>query len=276
MLHQHPMSTRDVMFVVGNKFDSFASNEGAVTVKQLLKDMKTGNIKNYSKDTVFLPGQGLQESDIECVMQQAELTECDLVFDLHLRKEQPRRASAVYTHKHKPENSIISVPRRTISPERFELDLLVDERSELMCDHQTGQHVQGMVLIEAARQTFLAVTERFFIDAKAGINYYFVINHMNTEYINFVFPIPVTINYILLDKKTDNPHRLSFRAMIEFHQAGQVCARVETKFTAFESEKIVQKEASLAQKAIKWFHSRHGHHVIGQHSHHGQENRAAA
>ncbi len=75
----------------------------------------------------------------------------------------------------------------------FSLPLLIDERCELMTDHQTGQHIQGMILVEACRQTFIAVTEEFYMSDKVGQSYY-VINDMNIKFSNFLFPLPAVIN----------------------------------------------------------------------------------
>ncbi|WP_233420966.1 AfsA-related hotdog domain-containing protein [Xenorhabdus nematophila] len=66
-----------------------------------------------------------------------------------------------YSHKRIPHNTIIGSTRKE-NENSFSLPLLIDERCELMSDHQTGQHIQGMILIEACRQTFIAVTEEFF------------------------------------------------------------------------------------------------------------------
>lgn len=47
----------------------------------------------------------------------------------------------------------------------FESHLMLNDRCAEMSDHVTGQHLQGMILIEAARQMTLAVTEMYFIDS---------------------------------------------------------------------------------------------------------------
>ncbi|ETS33145.1 A-factor biosynthesis repeat protein [Photorhabdus khanii NC19] len=72
----------------------------------------------------------------------------------------------------------------------FSLPLLIDERCELMADHQTGQHIQGMILIEACRQTFIAVTEEFYMSDKVGQSYYVIMANeitkaiLQTQYIS--------------------------------------------------------------------------------------------
>lgn len=245
-------ATQNVIVVVGNIFETFATNVGAITVRQLSRLLSDGRASELPDNTVFLPGQGLQDADAEHLMQQMEWMKLDRRFDLRLRKDLPQRTNGAYTHKRKPENSILSVPQ-LVGDDVYEMDLMVDERSELMSDHQTGQHIQGMIVVEAARQAFLAVTERFFIDHKNGVRYYFIINAMNTQYINFLFPLPATIRYVIQEKKVADPTRLYFHGNVEFHQAGKHCATVEVKFTAFESDKIIKKESARAEEALHWF-----------------------
>jgi hypothetical protein len=62
---------------------------------------------------------------------------------------------------------MLSLPRR-VSESCFEADVLVDDAGEHMSDHVSGQHLPGMVLIEAARQMILAVTEEFFSESLPG------------------------------------------------------------------------------------------------------------
>lgn len=245
------ITSKTVIVVVGDKFEGFAANPGVVTATQARQLMQDSDM--LPSGMVLVPGQGLCDEDIDSLMEDAERTGATRRIDVRLRKLRPQLASASQSHKRLTENTIISTARRTLEENTFELDLLVDERCELMGDHQTGQHIQGMILIEAARQAFLAVTEQFFIDHKSGRRYYFVINAMNTEYLGFVFPIPATLRYTILEQKITNPSRLGFRAYVDVIQAGQVCARTEVRFTAFEAEKIVAKENERAEGALRWY-----------------------
>ena len=106
----------------------------------------------------------------------------------------------------------------------FEASLLIDDRCEIMADHTTGQHIQGMAVVEAARQMFLVVTEQFYIGGTSDRHYYFVIHQMDIAYQNFLFPVPATLRYEVLEAATDNPERLSFTARITIRQAGKDAA----------------------------------------------------
>lgn len=159
------------------------------------------------------------------------------------------RASRMQTHKHHIQNVIISHPVRQ-DENNFEAALLLDERSELMNDHQTGQHIQGMILIEAARQMFLAVSEEYFIDTHELKPYYFVINQIAVKFTGFVFPVAVALCYRINSKDVFRPSRMHFDVTVSFMQGGVCVTEVSFQFTAFYAEKIKEKEHAQATQIL--------------------------
>lgn len=246
--------TSKVMFVVGDRFEAFARNEGAITLTRLLRLMTGEAGERLPERTIFVPGQGLGEDEIGRLRAEALRLGLTRHFDFRLDQGH-QRADRRYTHKHKVENSVISVPCR-LGENLFEMALMVDDDNELMLDHLTGQHIQGMVLIEAARQAFLAVTEYFYIDGNALHHHYFVINGMDVKYLNFVFPVETRIIYEIVEKDITDPVKLSFHARITFSQSGQDCTVVDARFTAFDAELIKKKEAQRARRALNWYSER--------------------
>ena len=108
----------------------------------------------------------------------------------------------------------------------------------------TGMHIQGMALMEAARQAFLAVTEAYFLNGDDR-DYYFVIKRMDVAYTNFVFPFDATLRYDItrISQKND---RHGFDADIAILQAGETCTTVQVSFTAFEATTIAERERGVA------------------------------
>lgn len=82
------------------------------------------------------------------------------------------------------------------SQNEYSTDFTLNEKNEFMNDHQTGRHIQGMIIVEAFRQTFIAATEKFNLNNISEGKYY-VINSMDIEYLNFAFPTPAKINYTI-------------------------------------------------------------------------------
>ncbi|MCZ4282312.1 AfsA-related hotdog domain-containing protein [Kiloniella laminariae] len=241
-----------IVVVVGDKFADFAVGKDVITLSQL-KGMLClpSRLLAVQGQIVIVPGQGLGDKDIEAVEKQASLSECRAMFDFSLWYRSGRRASQKYSHKHLPQNTLISEPVQC-GDDCYELSLLIDENCELMSDHQTGQHVQGMILFEAARQTFLAVTETFYLPQNET-GYYFVINQMSANYNRFAFPIEARITYRICTKDIAKANRMSFSADITVEQCNQVAATFHTDFTVFENSRISSMEGKLASQSLSGF-----------------------
>ena len=239
--------THQTLIVVANKFVSFAVDKQVVTLSQL------DTMLSLSKHVLpgqfqIIPGQGVSDEDIAELIEKIETHDPERdrwnVSALH---QHPKRADASLSHKHKCRNTLIAAPQM-VDHDNYLIDLLIDENSELMDDHQTGQHIQGMILVEAGRQAFLAVTERFFLtDAKQKS--YFVINSMETNFLGFVFPTPAHIQYRVISKDI-NDRRQRFSVEVSVVQGGEIRMKTAFAFTAYPDEVIANKEASLAVDAV--------------------------
>ena len=238
--------TLQTLIVVANKFVSFAVDKQVVTLSQL------DTILNLSKHVLpgrfqIIPGQGVSDDDIAELIQKIETHDPERDrWSISALHQHPKRADASLSHKHKRRNTLIAPPQ-LVDGDNYLIDLLIDENCELMDDHQTGQHIQGMVLVEAGRQAFLAVTERFFL-TDAQHESYFVINSMETSFLGFVFPTPAHIEYRVVSKDI-NDRRQRFSVEVNVVQGGEVRMKTAFAFTAYPDEVIASKEASLAVEA---------------------------
>jgi hypothetical protein len=240
------MSKEKVVFVVGDKFKEFGQHEQVLTLSGLNTLLRQEGFGDDAATIKLVAGQGISEADVQRIIDAAP----HKAVDRQILLKHPVRAGLRTTHKRRLHNSIISSPRK-LGDDLYEVDLMVDERSELMRDHQTGQHIQGMILVEAARQMFLAVTEDFYIDQSAQRDYYFVINQMDVKYMAFVFPLGAILRYEIVEQRTSNPERLSFTADISVLQADAVVTSVRVKFTAFLASNIKEKEHQQAILALR-------------------------
>ena len=240
------MNNKKITFVVGDKFEKFGQNEQVITLSALKALIRREPVAEALRDMTLSAGQGLSEADVLGII--------DLLLargmDASLLLTHPVRAGLRATHKRRIRNAIISSPRK-LSSMVYEADLLVDERSELMNDHQTGLHIQGMLLVEAARQMFLAVTEVFFIGENNERENYVVINEMDIKYSAFVFPLGATLRYEILEQKTEDSERLYFFARISVWQADIVATEIMVKFTSFVADRIRKKEQQQAMTLLQ-------------------------
>ena len=230
------------IFIVGDKFKLFAENTHVMAVSEL-EAILDGDL--IHPNLRFQLGQGVSEEQVTRLLEKAARLKKPWLTDF----AKPAKAGRELAHKHQQQNSMISVPRR-LSHDSFEVDVLLDERCAEMSDHITGQHIQGMVLTEAARQTFLAVSEAFYLQDETESSY-FVINNMDVEYQRFVFPLPMSILYEVLDHRvSERSNSQRFEVRMSVIQAQQTCCVIRTKFSTYPDSVIAKKEAGLAQQAV--------------------------
>lgn len=238
------------IILVADKFINFTTDKKVVTVSQLHAMLSLPEHIVPGPVKVVL-GQGVSDTDIECLHKCVnELDISQRRWDITELSKLPERAKPHLSHKRTPCNTLIGTPWQ-LGDGRYRMELCIDENSELMADHQTGQHVQGMILIEASRQAFLAVTESFYLKEKKE-NVYFVINSINTDFIGFVFPIRSHIDYRVVSKDI-NDRRQKFMVEAEVVQGSEVRVRTEFSFIVYPNRVISEREAALARDAVDVF-----------------------
>lgn len=237
------------LFLVGDAFAEFAEHEGVMTVSQLARQIRKGAFPRGAGLASVTLGQGVSQFDVQFVrdtVARRGLTGMVVIDDRALRN----RAGRELVHKHRAENVLISLPRRT-GPGCFESDLLVDSGNEVMSDHLTGQHMQGMLVMEAGRQMFIAVAERHYLPLEAVGNSYFVIDTFTTRYRNFLFPLPATVRCNVLSHRSPHRIRTTFSCELAVLQGGWETAVMEVRFTAFDTQVSQAKETRAAERFLR-------------------------
>ncbi|WP_281559337.1 AfsA-related hotdog domain-containing protein [Thalassomonas sp. RHCl1] len=236
--------TTENMIIVGDKFECFAENEGVLTASEALHILKHQLLSD--KKIRFKLGQGLSEAQVSQLVKTAQ----DAGLSNLLEFNETVKSGRNYVHKHQQRNSMLGLPRR-ICEKKFELDVMLDDACDEMGDHVTGHHVQGMVITEAARQAFLTITEAFFLKDN-DFSSYFVINTLNSQYTSFMFPVPATIEYEIVEHKEKKAGAHSFDVVMNVVQNGVICSVVTTSFSTYNAEWLEKKEAAMACDAIKY------------------------
>ncbi|WJZ02947.1 AfsA-related hotdog domain-containing protein [Corynebacterium freiburgense] len=239
-------NSTSVVTVVGDRFEGLARQGGVQTVSQILKV-----VENYPETLpeCIVIGQGIGEFDLVAL---------NVAISKNILASKPRvissdmvLASRSASHKHRAQNVLVANLR---TPEKFTAiaDLRIDNDNELLLDHQTGQHVQGIIAIEAARQMFLASTTCLqLIDSLQ--NPYFVIESMNTQYLSFLFPLPATLRFVTNEPDSSRSGSIGFAAIVEIEQNGATVSRTEVTYTVFSSDRIFEIENRKAVKALYEF-----------------------
>ncbi|MFJ8649660.1 AfsA-related hotdog domain-containing protein [Streptomyces sp. NPDC093546] len=252
MPHETPRdtdATPGALFLVGDVFAEFAHHEGVFTVSQLARLIRSGTFPEGPGEVRVTLGQGVSLFDVQFVrdtLARRGLADRVVIDDRALHT----RAGREIAHKHRPENVLISEPR-PVGADWYEADLLVDAANEVMSDHLTGQHMQGMLATEAGRQMFIAVAEQFYLPAEAVGSRYFVIDSFATRYRSFLFPLPAVVRCHVLAHRTPHHTRTTFHCELSVSQGGSETACLEVRFTAFDTQVSHAKETRAAQRSLQ-------------------------
>lgn len=232
-----------MQLIVGDKFASFAKTTGALTRFDAVQAL-------FSQDliTSVAMGQGLSDDDLKLL---TLLSEANGLQVMPLTRGQ-NRADRAITHKHIPANSLISMPVY-VADNVLEADILIDDKNEIMSDHLTGCHVQGMVLIEAVRQMFVAAAQLHEATKVKFSNPAVVIQKIDISFENFAFPIPTIIRHTTLTAETTHKDRIAFKARVEIEQNGNCCAVTEVEYLALDAVVLATKEALKAKRCAQTF-----------------------
>jgi len=234
------------LIVVGDRFVGFAHDDNVYTVSQARTYLARLRQQEDSSPLTVRFGQGVSDYEYELLAEDVERLGLHgrVLFDWAPVTLASRRE----VHKHNQSNVLIADLHK--SGDSYHATLRLHNDNELLLDHQTGLHVQGMVATEAARQMFLATAERYLAPSPNGYEYYYVIEKMTTTYENFLFPLSSTITLTVRSRRANGTSRISVRCDIEIMQAGRRCALVEVAFTAFAPTVIGGKEAQRAASAV--------------------------
>lgn len=235
--------------VVGDKFSEFAEGKAVLTISQLeLLTRLPGNIFDEQHEIIL--GQGIGKYFAEKIIaNQTRNFAHRYQLKMHSLEKLANDRKNTHCHKRLERNILIGSAQQTeYNSDIFILSLLIDERCDLMLDHQTGQHIQGMLLVEASRQAFIAVTEEFIYKQK--MERYYVINSMAISFSNFLFPLSAQLDFEYLEIDI-NDHRGCFKAQVRVTQHQTLCATIDISFRVYLSKVISEKENSLAEAAIQ-------------------------
>ncbi|HET6290667.1 MAG TPA: AfsA-related hotdog domain-containing protein [Amycolatopsis sp.] len=237
-----------VISVVGDRFRDFAESVGAWSLSELVAAITEGEFDEGPWPLRILTGQGIDDYSGTYLL--AALTRRGVEeAEVSLLRSEEVIADRHELHKGQAHNVLVA-NLTAETPEVFTADLRLHNDNELVVDAQTRPHVQGMVAVEAARQMFVAVTERFFLSRTPGRRYYLVINAMNTTFKNFLFPVGATLRLTVLQADLDRPEQLVFSHEVVIEQAGRPAAVTRIDFAAIDLGVIDDKEQRRAKQTL--------------------------
>jgi hypothetical protein len=238
----------DVLHVVGERFEGFARENPEVITLPALERMLQSEAP--PANVTIIAGQGISDERLRQLRERIESLPPRMRVTLAEDAGTQARAGARLTHKGLEHNIMISAPEQVVEGERYVSSLMLDDRCAEMSDHVTGQHIQGMVLIEAARQMFLAVAERYFLPASPDRSSYFVINQIDATYHAFGFPLGMEVHYESVSRKEGKGGSLTCEAKVLFIQGGELLTEVRVRYAVYDAAFLNSREATKARQAL--------------------------
>ncbi|WBO63437.1 AfsA-related hotdog domain-containing protein [Streptomyces camelliae] len=221
-----PEPSGETLIVVGDRFEEFLRTPGTIAASAVRARLEARDTDGLD----LVAGQGLS---------------AELLAELGKHWPVPMPAPRELTHKRLMKNVMVGEPSR--AGDHYEIPLVLDERCETLEDHLTGRHIPAVALTEAARQSWTAVTERFLPTGLDPAR--FVIDDFHASFRAFVFPLPATLTYEVLEHEPGTmQHR--FHSVVRVRQSDTVAAEVEVRFRVVAGKLADKQEAMAARQAV--------------------------
>ncbi|WP_410625463.1 AfsA-related hotdog domain-containing protein [Amycolatopsis sp. cmx-8-4] len=241
--------TRRQVVVVADRFARFARGDQVFTVSGLLALMTSDGPDVAGCSWVVHPGQGIDGTDCDLLEAAAEKSGAT-VFLADPDAFRPLPVAPAIVHKHRAENVLLAGVH---SPEvtLCRADLRVHRDNELVLDHHTGEHVQGIVIIEAMRQICIAQFETAVRPALTSAGYAGVWKRIDMSFEDFLFPLPATVESRIEESDLERAHHLKFRATATVRQHGRTVATAGIDYAMIRLERIDTLERRKADQATR-------------------------
>lgn len=236
----------NVVYIVGDTFNTFSKLENVFTVSEVLHTIN--NVESlFLRQAICVLGQGVSKKEREQLEQYSRNNKIGFIVNAN---QLP--ASNQLTHKHKTENIMVTEPMTVISNKLYRAYLSTDDDCAEMSDHITGQHIQGMVLTEAARQMMLAVAEKYVLKPEEKNNLYCVLNSVKSHFYKFAFPVDIKVEHEVFNLKQNRPGNYQAETKTSFIQNDVIITQVEIDYKFYAKEFLLKMEAQLAEQALKF------------------------
>ncbi|WP_327145041.1 AfsA-related hotdog domain-containing protein [Nocardia sp. NBC_01327] len=245
----HPAAeplTAGAILLVADRFRGIAEDDRAFTVSGLVAALRGGRLREATEPLTIHLGQGVTGHDLDYVEHVATVhAPAGVQVTGPVAEPAPRHQ----VHKYQNSNVLLANLIRENDTE-FRADLRIHGDNELLLDHQTGEHVQGLVIVEAVRQLFLGAFELEYGRRWPEQHFYIVWNSIELEFTSFLFPLPATLHAVLTPVAIEDPAKLEFAIEVDVRQLDRSVATARITYAALPNERISQIERHKAAKAI--------------------------
>lgn len=237
------------IYIVGDMFNRGLGQGKLLTLSEIYEVVEAGAFTAQ----VCIIGQGVTLPEVERLTEfvQSKYPEITIHIPDYFRQREDKK----FVHKRQEHNVLISAPLPTAI--NHYQNYLCLGYSNLIKDHTTGLHMQAMVLAEAARQTPMAVIERYIYQDGERRDYKMLLSSLACAYHQYILPIEIEIiTKVKKYKRRNNSIHLEFD--IEFHQHDQKGASFHIEAACMPGKSVEKIEKRGMRQFISLLGSRPG------------------
>lgn len=213
----------ETVLVVSDVFKEFCVLGGVLSYSEFLAFLETDDQYGFPEDRIYVLSQGLDKTHFQHISEILAHRPAVCQRQVLVRMEVP--ADKALVHKSRSENVLISAPQK--EPDgTYTARLLINDGCAEISDHVTGCHVQGMVLLEAARQMMISASDIHFRQKEVGQSYYYVFDEMTVRYMQFVFPVEIEIRLRFVEANGSERFGVSAVLDVQLEQMREVVCSV--------------------------------------------------
>jgi hypothetical protein len=232
-----------VLYVVGDEYVAFAQHPAVVTFVQL-RTLLLENAIDWSA-TELAQGLGLDNAQLRMIRGELLAAGAPVHVAKHFEREY---APLALTHKHADEHVLIGPPRR-IDHDRFVFDVVLTSVRDRLSDHVTGQHVGGMLLIEAGRQAAAVALET--VHSDKSIDYAATWSALRVSFQSFAFPLPMTMHATVISGEDTRASKVDTRVAVSIRQLDRAVAELEYEIPLTRMTLLKKLEQRSAARTIE-------------------------
>lgn len=236
--------------VVADRFAHFADGEQVLTMSDLPVLVSSDATDACGCAWVVHLGQGIENADCQVLESACQINGCSPVRFANRESLFGAWVAPGTVHKLRPENVLLANIRNTLG-NRCAADLRIHRDNELVIDHRTGEHVQGMVIIEAMRQICIAQFETCYRPQLPAFEYAGIWKRINLCFQDFLFALPGTVVSEIVVEDLSRESSLKFHSKTSVWQNGCEVASADIEYAMVKQERFDSLEHRKAARAAR-------------------------
>jgi len=227
-----------IIGVVGDIFKNVSDGENIFTFSHIIKMIENGELM---PSTLFIE-QGVSEENVLDLKNRIRKFCLLNEVTMYSYFDSFQRCPNDLTHKEKAFNTLISEPIKQ-ADSTYQSVLMIDERCAELSDHVTGQHIQGMLLMEAARQMTLATLEKYFVHSHKNKMVSYVMNEFQSLFYNYALPVSTILRLKIINIKCKgSSNNRTFTLSISIDQNNKKITDVFRSVSTYDARFIKHQE----------------------------------